>query len=172
MSRLIIPAIALLIFILESVFANLFAGRLFGDGWILAPRLTIVFISFLTIYQNRRTAMLYGFIIGLCYDIAYTGVLGVYLFALPAAAYFISKSMSILQTNLLTASLVTAVFIAVIETAVFQLNMLLGFTAMDYGDFAQIRLVPTLIMNLVLTLILYYPLKQTMERLAVSAELD
>ena len=109
-------------------------------------------------------------LLGLLYDVAYTEILGVYTFALPVAAYLISKIMKILQSNLLISGLVTLFFIAVIETAVYQLNLLLGFTSVDYRDYSMLRLVPTLLLNLVFLVITAYPLRQTIESLRVESE--
>lgn len=170
MRKLIIPLLALIIFIGESVLANVFSGYLYGGTSFLIPRMTVIFIAFLIIYGSRKTALMYAFILGLLYDVAYTEILGVYTFAFPVAAYLISKIMKILQSNLLISGLVTLLFIAVIETAVYQLNILLGFTSVDYRDFSMLRLVPTLLLNLVFIVITAYPLRRTIESLRVESE--
>lgn len=170
MRKLIIPLLALIIFIGESVLANVFSGYLYGGTSFLIPRMTVIFIAFLTIYGSRKTAFMYAFILGLLYDVAYTEILGVYTFAFPVAAYVISKIMKILQSNLLISGLITLLFIAVIEAAVYQLNILLGFTSVDFRDFSMLRLVPTLLLNLVFIVITAYPLRRTIESLRVDSE--
>ncbi|MDQ7863256.1 rod shape-determining protein MreD [Peribacillus frigoritolerans] len=57
--------------------------------------------------------MLYGAILGLTYDVVYTEILGIYMFLLPFLAYLISKSMKILQNNILIACLTALLFTAV-----------------------------------------------------------
>ncbi|RFU65871.1 rod shape-determining protein MreD [Peribacillus glennii] len=164
MSRFILPAAALLFFIFESIFANLFSGGLFGSDRIYVPRFIMVFIAFLTIYGTKRTGVLYALVLGICYDVVYTEILGIYTFLLPALAYLLSKTMKVLQSNLLVAIFVTAFFVGLLEVADYQMNVLIHFADMGYQKFAEIRLLPTLLLNLAFIILFAFPLRQLVEK--------
>lgn len=164
MSRIILPVTALVFFIFESIFANLFSGGMFGSDRIYAPRFIMVFIVFLTIYGSKRSGILYGLILGLCYDVVYTEVLGIHTFLLPALAYLISKTMKVLQSNLLIAIFVSVFYVGLLELVDYQMNVLIHFAKMSYQEFAQMRLIPTLLLNLAFIIIFSFPLRQLVEK--------
>lgn len=164
MSRFILPATALVFFIFESIFANLFSGGMFGSDRIYVPRFIMIFIAFLTIYGSRRSGILYGLILGICYDVVYTEILGIYTFLLPGLAYLISKTMKVLQSNLLVAIFVSVFYVGLLELVDYQMNVLINFAKMSYQEFAQMRLFPTLLLNLAFIIIFSFPLRQLMEK--------
>ena len=172
MKHFILSFVALLFFVFESIFAQLFAGDAFGSNNILLPRFMIVFIFFLTMYGSRKMGMLYGAILGLTYDVVYTEVLGIYMFLLPFLAYLISKCMKILQNNILITCLMALVFTAVVEGVSYQMNTILTFADMTFGEFMERRFVPTLILNLVFIIISCYPLKRLIEKFDLQGEME
>ncbi|MCK1991707.1 rod shape-determining protein MreD [Peribacillus muralis] len=172
MKQFILSFIALIFFVFESIFAQLFAGDTFGDDKILVPHFMMIFVFFLTMYGSRKMGMLYGAILGLTYDVVYTEILGVYMFLLPFLAYLISKCMKILQNNVLIACLTAFVFTAVLEVVIFQMNTILSFAEMPFGEFAERRLLPTLLLNLVFIVVSCYPLKRIFEKLDLQGEAE
>lgn len=172
MKHFILSFVALLFFVFESIFAQLFAGDVFGSNNILVPRFMIVFIFFLTMYGSRKMGMLYGAILGLTYDVVYTEILGIYMFLLPFLAYLISKCMKILQNNILITCLMALVFTAVVEGVSYQMNTILTFANMTFGEFMERRFVPTLILNLVFIIISCYPLKRLIEKFDLQGEME
>jgi rod shape-determining protein MreD len=154
----ILSFIALVFFVFESIFAQMFAGDAFGADKILVPHFMMIFVFFLTMYGSRKMGMLYGAILGLTYDVVYTEILGIYMFLLPFLAYLISKSMKILQNNILIACLTALLFTAVLD--------------MGFGEFAERRLIPTLLLNLAFIIISCYPLKRMIEMLDLQGETE
>jgi rod shape-determining protein MreD len=172
LSRFILPLTALLFFIFESIFANLFSGGMFGSDRIFVPRFIMLFIAFLTFYGSKKSGMLYGLILGICYDVVYTEVLGIYTFLLPALAYLISKVMQVLQSNLFIAIFISVFFVGVLEVVDYQMNVLIHFAKMSYPEFALMRLLPTLLLNLAAVIILCFPLRLLIEKYATQKDTD
>ncbi|MFD6439745.1 rod shape-determining protein MreD [Peribacillus sp. NPDC060186] len=172
MKHFILSFIALLFFVFESIFAQLFASDVFGADKILVPRFIMIFVFFLTMFGSRRIGMLYGAILGLTYDAVYTEILGVYMFLIPFLAYLISKCMKILQNNILISCLVALLFTAVLEVVIFQMNIILSFADMGFAEYMERRFVPTLLLNLVFIIISCYPLKRIIEKLDLQGELE
>ena len=172
MKHFILSLVALLFFVFESIFAQLFAGDVFGSNNILVPRFMMIFVFFLTMYGSRKMGMLYGAILGLTYDVVYTEILGIYMFLLPFLAYLISKSMKILQNNILITCLMALVFTALVEGVSYQMNHILTFADMGFGEFTERRFIPTLILNLIFIIISCYPLKRLMEKFDLQGEME
>ncbi|RRN74130.1 rod shape-determining protein MreD [Peribacillus simplex] len=172
MRYFILSFIALFFFVFESIFAQIFAGDAFGGDKILVPHFMMIFVFFLTMYGSRKLGMLYGAILGLTYDVVYTEILGIYMFLLPFLAYLISKCMRVLQNSLLVSCLIALLFTAILEVVIFQMNVILSFTDMGFGEFADRRLLPTLLLNLVFIIISCYPLKRVFEKLDLQGETD
>lgn len=163
MKRIILPLIAILFFVSESIFANVFSGGLFGSERIFVPRFILIFLSFLTIYGSRKNGLIYGFILGLMYDVVYTEVLGIYMFLFGFVVYVIYQLMRILQNNSFIVYSLTLLMIAVLEIIVFEINVFLHFAQISFLQFSEERLYPSLILNLAVMIIISFPLKRLVE---------
>ncbi|RFU71583.1 rod shape-determining protein MreD [Peribacillus saganii] len=172
MSKFILPLVALLFFISESLFVTLFSGELYNSEQIFVPRFIMVFLVFLTIYGSRKMGVIYGFILGLLFDAVYTEILGIYMFLFPILCYLISKAMKVLQTNLFIVLIVSVLFIALLEVAIFEVNVILHFAEMSFSEFVEVRLLPTLILNLAFTILAAFPLKLQMEKFELETRED
>ncbi|WP_409301938.1 rod shape-determining protein MreD [Peribacillus sp. SCS-155] len=172
MSRFILPLLALIFFISESMYSNLFAGAFFGNDRILVPRFLMIFISFVTIYASRKWGIYYGLVLGIAFDVVYTEVLGIYTFLFPVLAFLVSKTMKMMHANLLIAALVSLFFVGVLEVAVYEINLLIHVADMNFTEFALNRLVPTLLLNLIFILIVSLPLRMVIEKFSTSRDID
>jgi rod shape-determining protein MreD len=159
-------AIFILFFIVESLFVELFPVRFLTEGHIIVPRFLLAGILLLTIYGTKKQGIWYGLLFGLIFDIVYTEVIGIYLFMFPLTAYFVSKLMKILQSNIIIATLVVLLGIAVLEVLVYEMNYLIHITGMPFSQFVNMRLLPTLIINFIFLIIFVYPLKKQFEKIS------
>ena len=166
MKKFLLPVIFACFFILESLVVELFSTSLFNSNWIVVPRFLMVVIFFLTIYVGKRQGIIYGFFFGLLFDIVYTEVMGVYLFMFPLVAYVVSQIMRILQSNFIVVILVTGIGIALLELGVYEMNYLIKMTNMDFTTFTKLRLTPTVVFNLIFSIIAIYPMKNQFEKYA------
>lgn len=162
MKKLYVPLLAVLIFISESIFVTTFSGDFFTGDKMFIPRFLMIFLVFMSVYYNSRTALYYSMVIGLVFDVVYTEVLGVYLFVFPLITYAISKIMTILQNNIFVVSFMSLIAIAFLETIIYGMNSLLGFSVLTFQQLLLERLVPTLILNAVVIIMVAYPLRKCM----------
>lgn len=121
---------------------------------------------FMTLYGDRNQGLIYGFSFGLLFDVVYTEIIGVYLFLFPLIAYLSSKIMRILQTNIVVVSLISILGVVLLELGVYELNFLVNKTEMEFSLFTELRLFPTVILNLAFIIIFAYPLKRHFEKYA------
>ena len=166
MRRVLLPVTFVGLFLFESLFAELWPAELFNRDFIFVPRLLMIGILFLAIYGGKTHGIIYGFIFGLLYDVFYTEIIGVYLYLFPLLAYLTAKLMKALQANLLISSIVTLLGVCVLELAVYEMNFLIHITDMPFAKFVELRLYPTSILNLALTIIVALPLKMQIEKWA------
>lgn len=168
MSRFFLPFLISVVFVSESLFVNFIAVQPFFRQWILSPRFVLIVLIFMAVYLNKKQAMMYGAIFGMLYDIAFTDILGVYMFGLPAICYLMSKIMKVLQNNVIVVSL-TAVFgVAILEFYVYGINLLVHVTEMTLNEFLAMRFYPTLALSAVFCVLFSYFLKKRFQKLSLQ----
>ncbi len=74
----LIPFVAVLLFLLEPEFALFSPIDLNEETVYLVPRFLILYLIFISIYYNRKRAVIYGLIFGLLYDVFYIDIIGLY----------------------------------------------------------------------------------------------
>jgi rod shape-determining protein MreD len=158
-----LPIIISLCFLFESVFVELLPAELFKSSSIFVPHFLMVAITFVTVYISQKHGIMYGFIFGILFDIVYTEIIGIYLFMFPLVAYITSWIMRILQTNIILVSFVAILGVGFLELGVYEMNFLIGRTDMIFASFMDIRLVPTLILNLIFIILVSYPLRKYLD---------
>lgn len=172
MRKFLLPLSLLLLFLFESILVQLMPADLFGAQKVWVPRFLIITIFFLTIYGSSKHGIVYGLIFGLLFDIVYTEILGIYLFLYPLTAFIVLKIMKVLQVNLFTTSIVSLIGVALLESAVFAMNRIIGITTIDFTSFLNMRLLPTLLFNAIFLIISSYPLKRSFEKFAEDLRAD
>jgi len=160
MKRIVLPLILSICFILESLYVEFFPNGIFGIHKLFVPHFLLIVLIIMGMYYVRNRTILYAFIFGLLFDAFYTGILGVYLFVFPLIVYITSSLMKVLQANIFVSAIVMLVDIAIAEFIVYGLNILILKTTMSTMDFINGRLIPTLILNIVFYIIIFYPLRK------------
>lgn len=169
MRKFILPLLFILLFVIESTFVQMVPPKeYFGNERFLIPHFLMIAILLLTIYGSKKYGLLYAFIFGLLFDIVYTEIIGIYLCLFPLIAYITSQLMRILQNNIIVTSLVVLFGIGVLEFGAYGMNIIINRTAMPLADFTLIRLIPTLILNLIVIIAGVYPLKRHFEKFIES----
>lgn len=155
---------------MESLFAQYLPGEIFGRTCV--PHFLFIGLLFLTIYVGKKQGIIYGFIFGILFDIVNTEILGIYMFLFPFVAYLVSKFMNVMQANIITVFLSSLIGIALLEVGVYEMNVLIHVTDMDYMTFFKMRFYPTLIFNAVFIILAGYPLKRQFEKIAAALRDD
>lgn len=168
MRRFLLPLILLALFIGESIFVQVTPHDLLGSGKIAVPRFLMAALLFLTIFGSKKHGILYGLLFGLLFDIVYVEIIGIYLFLFPVIAFITTKLMRILQTNIAMAFIIVLLGITLLEAGVYQMNLLIHHTDMEFAVFLSSRLLPTLILNAIFIILAVYPFKRLSEKFADS----
>ncbi|MGE6629071.1 rod shape-determining protein MreD [Bacillus sp. NPDC077027] len=159
MKRVLLTLVIMFIFVLDSIFVDLVKLPFASENQILAPHFILLALVFMAAYMNQKYAVIYGFVFGLLYDIAYTGVLGVHMFGFGALCFLLSKAFKILQTNILVVVFLSILAVSVMEFYVYGVQTTIQPSIMSFNTYVIERFIPTILLNTVASLILVVPLR-------------
>ena len=166
MSRFFFPVLSLLLFYSESIFTQLVGdSAVNGSHLIFVPRFLMVVLIMATFYYRPRTAIYYGVFFGFIYDLFFTDALGIYTFIMPLTLYVASKLMKILHLNAFVAGVILMFSLSLFEWAIYLMNVLIQKTDISFMQFVAWRLWPSLLLNLVFFIFIYFLLKKDFSRL-------
>ena len=148
LTRILIPFVAVILFLLESEFAMFSPMNWNGETYFLIPRFVILYLIFLAIYYSRKKAMIYGLILGLCFDVFYINIIGLYTFLYPAMCFVAGWCMKRIHPHFLSSTILAILLISVIEFAIYEFFYMIQFTSMALKPFLLYRLMPTVLANL------------------------
>ncbi|MGM9988637.1 MAG: rod shape-determining protein MreD [Bacillaceae bacterium] len=157
-----------IMFICENLFMLFVPNISYFNEFILVPHFLLFTLMFMAVYNEYTMAIVYSIIFGLLFDVVYTEVLGIYVFAYFMIVYLLKQAMRLLHGNLFIVSFLSLCGVALLELYVYSLLSLFGSTNMALGVFWHQRLIPTLLLNTVFVIIFCFPLKKFLVRLKVD----
>ncbi|OLO40541.1 rod shape-determining protein MreD [Alkalihalophilus pseudofirmus] len=160
MNRILLPLIMLFFFVVEGSLFQVFAPEQYGSGILYIPRFVVVAIVIIGIFLGRTHAIIYGLIFGILYDVVYTELLGVYMFCLGLIGYLLSLSHPYVRRSYSLVVILTLAAVLIVEYFTYGINWMLNITGMMHDEFLRQRLLSTLGMNFLFSLILLYPLRK------------
>ncbi|MCT6923112.1 MULTISPECIES: rod shape-determining protein MreD [Bacillales] len=157
--RLLIPTVAVLLFLSESMFAK-FSPIMLGEQLVfLVPRFLILYLIFIAIYYNRKRAVLYGLAFGILYDVFYIDIIGLYSFLYPLLCFLAGWSVKYVHQHLVITTVLAVMLVAAMEVVLYEFFFLIDFTPMTFQTFLHSRLIPTIVANLLFLAILGWAFK-------------
>jgi rod shape-determining protein MreD len=170
MIRYLIPFVAVMLFLLEPEFAK-FSPIYFEDYTAyLVPRFLILYLIFISIYYNRKRAIIYGLIFGLLYDVFYIDIIGLYSVLYPLVCFIAGWSIKFIHQHLLITTVLAVLLVAGMEFLLYEFFLLIDFTAMPFMVFLNGRLLPTIGANLLFLLMLGWAFKYLIDARLLERE--
>lgn len=152
--------LTLFIFLIsEGVAIDLLPNILTSTSTLIVPHWIFIILFLMVLFYDRQDtfyAITYGVVFGLFIDIAYVGILGVYMFVYPLILYVMQLLKGLLQTNFYISILMTILGISMIEFLLYFIYSLVGVVDTNWSFFAMHRLLPTVLANLLLLIPLYF----------------
>lgn len=170
MRRYFIALICLFLLVMQGMAMSLLPANLVYSDLLMTPHWVLTFLFIVTMFydhDNTYHAVWYALVFGLLLDVVYTGVLGVYMVTYALVVYIIHGLNKLLHANFIAASLLTIVGVAMADTFLYVIYSFVQITEMSWGDYALLRLLPTLAANMIFFIILYPLVK---ERLSLWSE--
>ena len=153
-----IPVVLYVLLILDGFLIKAFPGQFVSEEYILVPHLAVCGFVLFSYYFPKQPMQLYAVLFGLLFDSYYSGILGVYAVAFAVIVYFVKKMQRFLAENVFVLALLFIVAIVMVDSFVFGFYSLMDITQLDFSAFASERLGPTIVLNIVLFIVIYYPL--------------
>ena len=159
MIRLIIPAIAVVLFYLEPVFGLFSPLDIGGEYRYLIPRFLIMYLIFISIYYSRNRAMVYALLFGLLYDVFFIDIIGLYSFLYPLICLIASFIVKFIHQHLIVTTIMSLILVAGLEFVLYQFFTLIGLRDITLQVFVRERLIPTMIANSIFLMVLGWAFK-------------
>ncbi|WP_217586854.1 rod shape-determining protein MreD [Lentibacillus saliphilus] len=160
MKRLYVPLLLFFLIVVEGIALEILPADVVAGESMIIPHWLLIALVFSSIFYDREQSWLsvgYALLFGFLFDIAYTGILGVYMFSYGVAIYVTHSLKKYLQSNIYTAMMIGTLAIIVADGIIEVIFSLVGFANISLSEYIMFRLVPTILANL-LFLIASYPI--------------
>lgn len=147
------PFLVLLAFLLDGQLSTLFTN-LAPAGVTISSYLVLIVAIFLSMYLNVGFSLLLYFLIGMCYDLYYLGIIGLGTTLYPLVVYLIYYFYQNLSFKRVTNLIILMVILFGFDVLSFLFARLFHLTNLSLFIFSFYDLVPTLVYNLLLLLLL------------------
>ncbi|MFS0672941.1 rod shape-determining protein MreD [Ornithinibacillus sp. 179-J 7C1 HS] len=158
MRHIFLPLILLLILVLEGVALDLLPSGLIDGDIMITPHWVLMFLVLIAIYYDRRNSyhsIVYALIFGLLFDIAYTGILGVYMFTYGVTVYIIHELRNMLHSNIYSVLLFGIISIIIADVIINMIYYFVGIMDAEWINYIMSRLLPSILANSIFLLIIY-----------------
>lgn len=174
MIRVWLPLLTFFFLVFDGTVMQVFSSHWFGGSFQLIPRFAMVLILFIAFFLNRSTALVYGLIFGLLSDVVYSDLVGVYFFSMAFTAYLMASISSIFRPNLFSVFFLGLLGVVLLEFQAYGLYTIVGYTEAPMHQFLYDRLLPSLVLNGVFIILIYFPLRRLFSaiEMAQRRELD
>lgn len=165
-NRYLLPIYILVAFYLDGSISYLGQRLLYTPDYNSISRLfMLVLVLAAFILPEETNLTWYAIAIGFIYDLYYTGMLGMYTFAVPIVIYVVRYLKQYLPDSPFFIALVYLISLTLLETIIYLFNRMAGIVSTVPVDFISNVLAPTIALNLVFFIFLYLPIKYLLLKL-------
>ena len=154
MIRFFIPLIAVVLFYVEPVFGSFSPIEINETLYYMVPRFLIMYLIFVSIYYNRKRAIIYGLVFGLLYDIYYIDIIGLYSVIYPLICLAAGSAVKYVHQNLVVATALSLILVALLELLLYVFFSIISLKSIEFSIFLTTRLVPTMVANSIFLIML------------------
>ncbi|GEN47873.1 rod shape-determining protein MreD [Ligilactobacillus pobuzihii] len=162
--RYFFPIGAFLFLFLDGSLSHLLSQSFFTTTVAVESRLILLWSVMAICYGQVDHVFIWSAIIGLFFDLFFTGVLGIFTLLLPFMVYLTRNVLTFFNRSFIVVLLIYLIDITVLTTLFYWANALIGFTSVSGVTFIGRTLGPTLAYNLATYVVLYWPLKLFFEK--------
>ncbi|GEL13009.1 hypothetical protein FC15_GL000607 [Lapidilactobacillus concavus DSM 17758] len=156
--RWIVLILLMLGFFLDGSFSLVFSQNFYVNDLQMAPQLILLEIVLATFAAPDESLLFWlALFAGLSYDLFYTGLIGQYTLIVPLAYLLTKYLLNYFKERAIykLAAFIIAVFIS--QLILYFLAVFFGMTNENPWQFISNALAPTILLNVVLFLIFYWP---------------
>ena len=149
MIRFLVVVISVLLFYMEPIFGLFSPIEINDNFYTLVPRFLIMYLIFVSIYYDRKRAMIYGLFFGLLYDVFFIDIIGLYSFIYPLMCLVANYIVKYIHQHIIVATILSLFLVALVELLLFSFYTFIGLKTMSFSYFYEHNLIPTMVANLV-----------------------
>ncbi|MCL1630512.1 rod shape-determining protein MreD [Sporolactobacillus sp. CPB3-1] len=145
----------------------------FSDAWgKVQPVSEFVFVALIltSFFGSLSLSLRYALIFGFLTDIVYSSILGVYAFCFGVTVYLVHALSKWVNLNAVMTVLLVSLGICMVQAEIYLIYSMIGIAKQQIEFFFQYHLLPTIGLNALFTLLLYYPYKRLLEKIADAIE--
>ena len=164
--RFIFPIGLLICFFLDGSLSKIFAPLFFADPYSIVSCLTLLWLVLAYFFEGDVAIPLTGFaiVVGAVADVYYAGIWGLFIFLYPLMVWLTRVLAHSFNPSFLTSILIFFIDVAVFEFLNYVAYNLVGVTSTNLVDFVVDVLAPSLALNLVYFVLLYWPISVIYKR--------
>ncbi|MCP3025538.1 rod shape-determining protein MreD [Halobacillus sp. A5] len=167
MIRFSISVFMVIFLVLQGMAMSLLPAKIVYSELLVTPHWVLCLIMIIAIFFDKDDmyhSVWYGLLFGLLIDVVYTGVLGVYMVTYAMTAYVIHGMQKWFHANFIASVLLAVFGVAIADMLLYVIYSFVQVTAMDWGDYTTLRLLPTVLANAVFFVLLYPLFKNRVEQ--------
>lgn len=146
-------------FFLDGSISQMFASSLYHFPYAMVPYLTVLWLVLGFMFSTTKiNYVLWAIVIGFIFDLYYTGILGIFVFIFPLTIMLTRLLYQILTPSFFSSFLIYFIDVAFVAGLSYVAMLMIGQTQVTFSSFLVNTLAPTLALNLILLLILYFPI--------------
>ncbi|WP_273709734.1 rod shape-determining protein MreD [Leuconostoc mesenteroides] len=157
--RVIYPVLLFLILFVDGTFMSSMGGVFTQFPWHILPTLTLgwLFLGVQFDVENELPLWFYVVVIGILFDMYYTGIFGTYTFAFIAAVAVMKQLHKVLDERLVSGLLLYLAGLLIYLLISYVSGFVTGIANVSILSFSLYEVLPTVILNLVFAAVSYYP---------------
>ncbi|MDF7636653.1 rod shape-determining protein MreD [Leuconostocaceae bacterium ESL0958] len=167
-SRLTIlyPLILFLLFFLDGNVMAALTPLLLGGSFHILPLGTLIWFFYAIQFELTKDMpfTVYVILIGLFFDIYYTGIVGTYTVAFLVATLLMRAVRPYFDERLLSALLLFLIGLGAYLGLSYFFSAVVGMTSLTISQFVYLVALPTAVLNLLLAAVFYYPAWSLLQR--------
>lgn len=158
MKRLLIPVLLILLLALQGVATEIAVSfSSMQQVYVIAHWVFIFIVCISILYDSDDSyyALVYSILFGLLIDIVYTDMLGIYMLGYGLSMFLLQGLRRALYPNIYSTILMVTVGIIVADSFINFIYSMVGIIDIGILEYIWIRLLPTLLANIIFLFILY-----------------
>ncbi|WP_251547224.1 rod shape-determining protein MreD [Limosilactobacillus caecicola] len=158
--RFLFPIGLLIAFFLDGSLSKVLANQFFSFPYSMVSQLVLLWLVLAYFFEGTVKIPLYGFAIavGVLSDLYYSGIWGLFIVLYPLIVWLTKFLARLFTDNFFNTMLIFFIDVVVFEFLNYWAFVLIGVTHTNIGDFLLYTLAPTLALNLVYFVVLYWPI--------------
>lgn len=146
---------------LDGALSHVWAPVLFRYPYSMASELVLLWLVLSYFFQEDIEIPLIPFAIaaGAVYDLYFSGILGLYIFLYPLVVAITKILSRYFSSSFLSMIMIFFVDIVIFETLNYWAYYLIDVTNVGFGDYLVYTLAPTLALNLIYFVVLFWPIR-------------